>query len=86
MTKIDTVVGITIGVAAANCTGKFASGTLPTDQKGERHAFAACNSENETFMTSYFIVPRKDGVHYVFAVVGKQDDAVKADSGFDQPS
>jgi hypothetical protein len=78
--NVDTLIGGLIGSEAAGCSGKFASGKLPSDQNGERHAFVLCEEPKNSINTFYLVVPRAKGGNYVFAVTGSQDEASKVDT------
>ena len=62
-----------------SCSGKFASGALPEESSGEKHAFTSCTGLKGTVTSYYFVVPGKTGGHYVFAVAGAENVASTAD-------
>jgi hypothetical protein len=76
----DTVIGIFIGMDAATCPGKFASGKLPNEQSGERHAFVLCEDPKNSLSKFYLTFPRAKGGNYIFTVEGSQDEASKTDT------
>ena len=65
---------------AATCPGKFASGKLPNEQNGERHAFVLCEDPKNSMSKFYLAFPRAKGGNYVFTVTGSQDEAGKVDT------
>jgi hypothetical protein len=69
--------GDLISEDARRCEGKFASGSMPDDEKGMARAFTLCDFGDVTVSMYYFTIPRPKGGAYVIAT-GSMGDALTA--------
>lgn len=65
---------------ARQCTGKFASGSMPDDEKGIARAFTICDLGEAILSMYYFTLPRPAGGAYVIATgsFGGEEAAAQA--------
>jgi hypothetical protein len=66
-----------IGVDAASCRSKFASGSIPGDSNDVPRMFTKCGDGEQGYTVFYFILPRKAGGHYLIGT---------GTSGADEPA
>ena len=81
--SLDAIRSGLIASDATNCKGKFASGSLPIEDKaGAVSIFTACEGE-KGWSTYYVALPRRAGGHYLISLLGPADarDALQSASG-----
>jgi hypothetical protein len=63
-----------------SCDGKFASGSVPDDEKGAGQTFIICDAGEMTFIMYFFVVPRVAGGVYAVSTgfYGRQAAAARA--------
>jgi hypothetical protein len=67
-TKFDAIKTFLISSDAAACKGSFASGSKPATETEAAMVFTGCETDGSKVHISYFVVDRKDGGKYVFAL------------------
>jgi hypothetical protein len=63
-----------IGVDAAGCRSKFASGSIPGTDNDVPRMFTKCGEGDQGFTVYYFILPRKAGGHYLIGTGASGSD------------